>query len=126
MNFYAYGIHRRQWKVIREEVLNEQFNADEVIKRYELDERQKWFLFDNLLQGKYNHLYKRDKLEPTDIRIGQYVYCDYPEFGRGSIVGVFDFNKMMVKFDDRDLSTMCDSEKMITVHDDIKRKITRL
>ena len=126
MNFYAYGIHRRQWKVIKEEVLSENLTSVEIAKRYELDERQKWFLFDNLLQGKYNNLYKRDPLTKNDIKIGQYVYCDQEGFGRGSIVGVFDFNKMLVKFDNREFSTMCDSEKMVTIHDDKKRKLTKL
>ena len=126
MNFYAYGIHRRQWKVIKEEVVNEQLSSKDIAKRYELDERQVWFLFEKLLNGDFNHLYKRQSLTKDDIKQGQYVFCDYPEYGKGEIVGVLDFNKMLVKFDDRVHSVMCDSDLMITIHDKIKRKLSRL
>ena len=95
-----------------------------MIETYGLNDKQIWFLYDKLLQEKYNHLYKRDKL--VNPKVGDYVYCDYEGFGRGTITKMFDESLMLIKFDNRALPTMCSSSSMTTVHDDVKRKITRL
>ena len=132
--YTAYGIHRATWKQIKSAVEVRGLNSLAVQKEYELDKIQTWFLFDKLLRGEFNHLYKREKLTPDDIKIGQFVYCDYPEYGRGEIVTIFHRDDEMpkaaklmeVKFVNRKYPTMCDYEKMVTVHDNIKRKVTKL
>ena len=134
LEHYAYGIHRSTWKQIKQEAY-EGTDSKAIAEKYDLDKVQVWFLFDKLLRGELNSLYKRSPLTEDDVRIGQYVYCDYPEFGKGEVVAIFNRDReefpnsaklMSVKFETRKYSTMCDYEKFVTVHDDIKRKLTQL
>ncbi len=135
MSFYInYGIHKATWKNIQNEVEEKGKTSREIKKEFDLDSVQVWFLFDKLLRGEYSHLYKRDPLTREDIKVGQFVFCDYPEYGRGEIIAVFErplempkaAKLMDVKFESRSYSTFCDYEKMTTVHDNTKRKITKL
>ena len=120
-----YGLTNKEWSEIKEDVIAKELKSNTTMRKYNLDDKQIWFLYDRLLQEKYNHLYKRSKL--INPKMGDYVYCDYDGFGRGIVKGFSkDESLMIVKFDKRPLKTMCDCKLMITVHDDIKRKITRL
>lgn len=133
-SYEAYGIHRSQWREIKNRVIDDSLSTNEIKKAYDLNSVQVWFLFEKLLQGEFNHLYKRSNLEDEDIKVGQFVFCNYPQYGRGEIVVVFrrdpDMPKaaklMEVKFVERQYPTMCDYDKKVTVHDGVKRKITRL
>lgn len=124
LNAESYGISKVMWREIKERVISLKLSSNKVQDYYELDSKQVWFLYDKLLQEKYNHLYKREKL--VNPKVGDYVYCDYEGFGRGTIELMFSDNLMLVRFDDRGLPTMCNSDSMVTVHDEVKRKITRL
>jgi len=120
-----YGLTNREWSKIKEEVIDKELKSVQVKKKYNLDSKQIWFLYNKLLQEKYNHLYKRDKL--VNPKVGDFVYCDYDGFGRG-VIHSFSLDKsiMIVKFDKRELTTFCDSKLMVTVFDNVKRKITRV
>lgn len=125
MMFKDYGLHRSKWVEIKEDVMANQLKSKEVIEKYDLDSKQVWFLYDKLLQEKYNHLHKRDKL--VDPKVGDFVYCDTDGFGRGVVYSFsLDETIMIVKFDKRPLNTFCDAKSMCTNFDEVKRKITRL
>ena len=120
-----YGIDKREWNTIKEDVINNELKNKDVINKYRLDSEQVWFLYDKLLQEKYNHLYKREKL--VNPKLNDYVYCEYKDFGRGEIISIsIDKTIMIIKFNNRELQTMCSAIDMITIHDGVKRKITRL
>ncbi len=120
-----YGLDKREWNKIKDSVINKHPTSIQIKKEFGLSSIQVWFLFDKLLQEKYNHLYKRDKL--VDPKVGDFIYCDYEGFGRG-VVHSFSLDEtiMIVKFDKRPLNTFCDAKSMCTNFDDVKRKITRL
>ena len=139
LNSTSYEITKVQWNIIKKEVVDKQLTHIEAIEKYKLnivirDDKEVvdndicklrvWFLYDVLLQEKYNHLYKREKL--TSAVLNDFVYCDYDGFGRGEIVAIYSDNLMAVKFKARKLNTMCSSSTFTTVHDGIKRKITKL
>ena len=124
LNAESYGISKIQWNAIKKDVVKNQIKSDDdMFKNF--DSKQIWFLYDVLLKEKYNHLYKREKL--VDQKVGDFVYCAYEGFGRGTIKS-FSLDKtiMVVKFDKRELTTFCDAKLMVTTHDEVKRKITRL
>ena len=62
--------------------------------------------------------------KPT-LDVGSYVFCDDEEFGLGRVTQYFamDDSLMLVLFNDRKLPTMCDRNKLTTVHDEKKRKL---
>ena len=132
LNSESYGLTKREWGVIKEDVIRNQLTNIQVSEKYEFEDKEDitlsskrvWFLYDKLLQEKYNHLYKRDKL--VDPILNDFVYCDYDKYGRGKIVSLLSGDLMLVEFLKRDLKIMCSSKDMVTVHDEIKRKITRL
>ena len=137
LNAESYGISKVKWKEIRIYVEVKWLKSDATAVKYNflLDEEGKedealckkrlWFLYDILLQEKYNHLYKREKL--VNPQVGDFVYCDYEGFGRGEIVNICETeNIMAVKFKERNFPTLCSSVDMVTIHDNIKRKITKL
>ncbi len=122
--YKSYGIIKKRWNVIRDDVLKNKLTNKQVVKKYELTSEQVWFLYDKLLQEKYNNLYTREKIE--EVKIGLSVYCNYDGYGRGKIVKLLSGDMMLVKFTSRDLNTMCSSKHLHTIHDEIKRKVTRL
>ena len=140
LNAESYGISKVRWKDIKERVIASDMDSESAIKRFmlyhtikdgilvldeDLCKKRLWFLYDILLQEKYNHLYKRDKL--VNPKEGDFVYCDYEGFGRGEIVNICETeNIMAVKFKERNFPTLCSSVDMVTIHDNIKRKITKL
>jgi len=120
-----YGLSKKEWRDIKEDVLSNEMKSSDVKKKYDLDEKQTWFLYDRLLQEKYNHLYKREKL--VDPQVGDFVYCDFDGFGKGKIVSISKEETYMdVKFEKRPYNTMFNTRTMITDFDGIKRKATRL
>ena len=121
----SYDLTKLQWRKIKKDTLTNNLRSEVVRKKYQLSDKQVWFLYDRLLQEKYNNLYLRKKL--IEPREKDYVYCNYDGYGRGTITRIHVKEKLMlVKFIKRDLPTMCSSINMCTVHDEIKRKITRL
>jgi len=66
---------------------------------------------------------QEQRIIKMEEKLNNRVYCNDKEFGYGNIVQRFSNNLMLVKFDKRELNTMCDSKLMVTVHDNIKRKI---
>jgi len=121
----VYELSKSTWNTLKNDVVNNSLSSVQMDKKYILSSKQIWFLYDVLLQEKYNHLYKREKL--VNPKVGDFVYCDYEGFGRGTIKSFsLDNTIMVVKFDKRDLTTFCDSKLMVTIFDDAKRKITRL
>ena len=123
--YKEYGIDKSKWSEIRDRVIKNELTSNQIIKEYELSSKQIWFLYDRLLQEKYNHLYKREKL--VNPKVNDYVYCNYDGFGRGTIDSFSkDGNIMIVKFDSRSLKTFCDVKTMTTNFDDVARKITKL
>ena len=74
---------------------------------------------------KLNEIDKRvSKLEEKKVLgLGSLVFCNEKEFGIGEIIQIYnDGDQMRVKFQNRDLATMCSLKKMITIHDNTKRK----
>ena len=140
LNAESYGISKVQWNTIKKEVIKyeldsvraiEKFNLYDIVNDGRIDwnedlcKKRVWFLYDILLQEKYNHLYKREKL--VNPKVGDFVYADYEGFGRGEIVNICDTEKIMaVKFKKRNFPLLCSSVDMVTIHDNIKRKITKL
>lgn len=124
MSKEVYGIKKAEWRKLKSEVLQFGFTSDDMKKNFGLNDIQVWFLFDRLLQKKYNNLYIRNEI--SNPKVGDYVYCDFDGFGRGVIVELNSENIMSVKFENRDLNTMCSSKDMITIFDEVKRKITKL
>lgn len=125
MNSTSYGLTHREWKPIKEAVISDNIKSEAVSKKYNLNSEQIWFLYDILLQEKYNHLYKREKL--VNPKVGDYVYCDSEGFGRGKIMTIKpNDNMMFIKFDNRELQSLCSTIDMVTIHDEVKRKVTRL
>jgi len=125
LNAESYDLTKLEWKAIKEDVIKNSLSNDSVSEKYELNDKQVWFLYDKLLQEKYNHLYKRQKL--TNPKQGDFVYCDYDGFGRGKIIGFSNDNTIMiVKFDSLPLGAFCCAKSMVTIFDDVKRKITKL
>ncbi len=120
----SYEIEKIQWYRIRDDVVKNNLDSSLVFIKYGLNEKQMWFLFDTLLQEKCNHLYKREKLKK--VSLNDYVYCNHEGFGRGVVMSIFEDDLMLVKFDKRELPTMCSSSTFVTVFDDIKRKLTKL
>jgi len=125
LNAESYGISKVQWNIIKKEAVDNQRNSEWMKDVYDLDPKQTWFLYDILLQEKYNHLYKREKL--VNPKVGDFVYANYDGFGRGEIVNICETeNIMAVKFKERNFPTLCSSVDVVTIHDNIKRKITKL
>ena len=137
LNSESYGIDKKTWRTIQDDIRDNELTSEVVAKKYDFlrlvtddgiieceDTKRKrvWFLYDILLQEKYNHLYKREKL--VNPQVGDFVYCDYEGFGRGTIVEMFSGGLMHVKFNSRTLPTMCNLDG--TVFDEIKRRLTRL
>lgn len=50
---------------------------------------------------------------------------DCVEYGKGVVLQLCDYELMLVKFESRELKTMC-SQKGFTVHDDKKRKVVKV
>ncbi len=127
-----YKLSKLEWSKISKDVRENNLSSKEVTEKYNLidseDEilvyRRLWFLYDVLLQEKYNNLYKRRVI--NDVKEGMNIYCDYIGYGKGKIVKLLSNNLMIVKFEKREINTMCSSKLLITTHDSIKRKITRL
>ena len=119
-----YGLNNREWNIIKDKVVKNRLTSIQIKKEFNLSSKQIWFLFDKLLQEKYNHLYKRDKL--VDPKAGDFVYCCSDGFGRGTIDKLLNDGLMLVKFNKRELPTLCSSESMTTLHDEVKRKVTKL
>jgi len=65
------------------------------------------------------------KLHKLHLEVGSWVYCDDKDFGTGRVKEFFT-SGMFVKFNKRPLATMCDKEKLVTIHDDKKRKIKHI
>lgn len=125
MDTIRYGLTKLEWNRIKDNVIDSEMSSTQVKSKYELNSKQIWFLYDKLLQEKYNHLYKREKL--VDPKVDDFVYCDYDGFGRGVIKSFsLDESIMVIKFDKRELTTFCDSNLMVTIFDGAKLKITRL
>jgi len=102
----SYGITKTEWREIKYDVQISKLKSEQVEKIYKLDSKQLWFLYDILLQEKYNHLYKRDKL--VNPKVNDFVYCDSVGYGRGVIKSFsLDRTLMMIKFDSRELCTTC-------------------
>jgi hypothetical protein len=140
LNAESYGISKVKWREIRFATISLELDSIEVVKRYKLydtikdgkialDEalckKRVWFLYDILLQERYNHLYKREKL--VNPKVGDYVYCNHEGFGRGEIMTIKPSDKIMfIRFGKRKHQSLCSSVDMVTIHDEVKRKITRI
>ena len=122
--YEPYGIHKKVWNKYKTLVIDNNYNSNKLKEEFKLDDRQIWFLFDKLLQKKYNRLYNRESIKEEELRENLYVYND--ELGRGYIYKILKDGLMTVKFDNNKLLTMCSSVNMTTVYDDKKRKLTRL
>ena len=66
------------------------------------------------------------ELENKEVKKGSLVFCNHKDYGVGEVISINSHNLMLVKFQNKVLNIMCNSETMTTVHDDIKRKITKL
>jgi len=67
------------------------------------------------------------------LKVGDKILCDYDSFGIGIVKQIFDtqFEKyqehhMLIKFENRKLSTMCCFKDMETIFDNVKRKIIKI
>ena len=119
-----YGLPNCKWRLLREKIKSNRTTLEQ-LQYYSTEEIGK-----ELSSEQLDHLYKRLLQNRYDIesgellpRVGVMVYCDDLEYGRGTIKELYDTGLMLVKFDRRELLTMCSSDKLITVHDDIKRKL---
>lgn len=121
--YKQYGVHKKIWNKYKALVENKNFDNIDLKKNFDLSSKQIWFLFDKLLQGKYNHLYKRDLMNRDKLRLNDYVHCK--EYGRGKITYLFENDFMLVKFESKKLPIMC-NKGGYTVHDNQKRIITKL
>ncbi len=116
-----YGVPNHKWRKIRE--YSKKKTLDEVkayfteeIKR-EITEDEIKHLYENLLQNKYD--FEGNRLAV----VHDLVYCNDLEYGSGVITKLFDNDMMFVKFNSRELQTMCNSKTLTTIHDETKRKI---
>ncbi len=121
--YESYGIHKKEWNKYKKLVEENCMSSKALSIKYNLTSVQLWFLFEKLLQGKFEILYEREKLTKECLRVGLYVSCK--EYGRGKIISLNSNNLMVVHFNSRKLPTMC-SQDGYTVHDETKRKITRV
>ena len=65
--------------------------------------------------------------KPAKVQKGSIVFCNDHEYGVGEVVQMYESQPyMLVKFQMRKLKTMCSADKMITIHDDQKRKLVLL
>lgn len=140
LNAESYGISKVRWRVMKEEVIRHELDSlmavfvfdllktevnGEIVFDEELCAKRIWFLYDILLQEKYNHLYKREKL--VNPKVGDYVYCDAKGYGRGQITSFsLDKTLMTIEFDKRTFGTFCDAKSLTVNIDNEKVKITRL
>lgn len=67
------------------------------------------------------------------LKVGDKILCDDDSFGIGIVEQIFNtqFEKyqdhhMIVKFEDRELSTMCCFKDMETIFDNVRRKIIKI
>lgn len=122
--YTPYGIHKSIWNKYKSLIENNSYTSIMIKKEFNLNDVQIWFLFDKLLQCKYDDRYKRMELVKEKLRVDDYVYCK--EYGRGVITFICLNDELMtVKFENKELPVMC-SVNGYTVNDNIKRKVTRL
>lgn len=113
----SYDIDKAKWKEIKDAVVKDNLTSQQASKRFDLNQKQLWFLYDVLLQEKYNSLYEREKL--VNPKVGDYVYCDAEGFGRGEVTRLCKYENIIeVKFVKRELPILCNSE--------FQSRITRL
>ena len=122
--YKQYGIKQHKWRKLREFIKQKkepleslQLYSTEEIGR-ELEEEELKHLYKYILQDRYDMV--TGQLKPTE---GMTVWCDDLEFGRGVITSLSDNEFMLVKFDRRELQTMCNRRTLTTIHDETKRKI---
>ena len=115
--YYSYGLHHREWTRLKESVIRGYHSND-----LKLTYKQKWFLFEKLLQGKYNHMYEREPLDLENMKINDYVH--HNEFGRGKVIKIFSNGLYTVKFEKKELPVMCDGLYVVAYSK--KTKITKI
>lgn len=130
MGQYKYGMYVKVIANIKQDIKSLKYDDDAIRKKYNISKGQLGFIHDTLLKGWYKNLSERldmvsEKIDIVgDPMIGSIVYCNYPNFGTGEVKRKYKDSQLMeVKFTNRPYSTMCNYEKMITVHDNIKRKL---
>ena len=60
-------------------------------------------------------------MKSRPIRVGSHLYCE--EYGLGRVTDMYDSGNAMVLFEKKELPIMCDTKKMVTIHDDKARKL---
>lgn len=122
--YTPYGIHTRKWKKYKNLVIKKNLTSKHLKEKFDLSNKQVWFLYDKLLRREYDSLYEREEVQKEDIKIGDYVHCK--EYGKGYIASISEmYDLMAVKFENKKHPISC-STNGYTVHDEIKRKVTKL
>lgn len=95
-------------------------------KDYGIEHRMAYFRL-GTIEDRLTQLEKRiSKMEvkTNSLSIGTFLYCKDENFGNGVVVMIYsDEDLMVVKFENRELPTMCSAKKLCTVHDNIQRKL---
>ena len=131
--YKPYGIHRKDWAVMKKLVQKEELKSDEIRKRFSLNDKQVWFLYDVLLKGKYNFLYKRPSIDLSKLKVGDYVYGKslndtIPDKGKG-VVRKIDDEYIYVHFSSssKDMLTLFPKNTLIAnLYDNQAFKLTKL
>lgn len=119
-----YGMSGQKLKKIKSDILKKSFSKKYIIEKYEITDEQFELICKWKLKLSYKSIDERLKsiedkintMESSDNElIGKRVFCK--EYGYGIIVQLFSEGFMFVKFDERPLNIMCNSDKMTTVHD---------
>ena len=131
MGMYKYGMYVKTIAKIKTDIISRKLTDSKIQEKYGISVGQIGFIHDKLLKGEYKNMEKRisdieSKLEiQTQPVVGSILYCNVMGYGTGEVKKIFvDSELMLVKFTDRQHETMCNLKKMITVHDETKRKLT--
>jgi len=126
-----YGMDGQTLKKIKSDILKKKFSKKYITEKYNITDEQfelicKWKLKISYKQVEEKISSLEDRVQSLENRpyIGSKIYCE--EYGNGTIETLYAGSLMRAVFEGRELGIMCDVDKMVTVHDDKKRKIKRL
>ncbi len=91
-----------------------------------VDTREEWLLKNLQLSHLYKDLDFKErlsKLNNREVKVGSWLWSKDEEFELGRVSQLLSYDLMTVHFNKRELKTMCNSEKLITAHDKVKRKL---
>lgn len=123
--YYRYGMDRFKIADVKKRIESGQ-SKEKICRELNLSFGQVGFVGDTICGGKKNNPVGHLKTF-AEISEGDRVECLDEAFGVGTVMQLYaDGDLMSVKFDKRNLATMCSIKKKSTVHDNKKRKLVML